>query len=277
MDKISTLLARYSFNARIFFKDDPCKPHGIGEERPLGHLHLVRKGPVIFSHDHGEALHVDEPAMVFYPRGMRHALEVPADGRASLSCAMIAFDKGHADPLAGVLPDCMRIPLGESCPIRHTLDLLFVEAARDGPGREVILERLCDVLMTQVIRHELDAGRICAGILPGLADAQLAPVLAAIHARPHEPWQLRSLAALACMSRASFSEHFKARIGLPPIEYLTRRRIALACKLLRKGQPVKGVSTRAGYTSPAAFTRAFKKQMGLSPGLWLKNEIKEEK
>lgn len=58
------------------------------------------------------------------------------------------------------------------------------------------------------------------------------------------------------------------------IEYLTRWRIALACKLLRKGQSVKAASARTGYTSPSAFTRAFKEHMGRSPSQWLMHEKK---
>jgi len=275
MDKLSTLLARYTFNARVFYNGGLCNTHSNGGGRLAGQLHLIRKGPVIFRHDDGEPLRVDEPTMMFYPRGMNHRLEAGAD--ACLSCAMIAFDKDLPDPLANMLPDCMRIPLKEMSLLRLTLDLLFEEADRAAPGHEAILKRLCDVLMTQVIRHQLDTGRICAGILAGLADPQLAPVLAAIHARAHEPWQLQSLAGLACMSRASFSEHFRNLIGLPPIEYLTRWRIALACKLLRKGQSVKAASARTGYTSPSAFTRAFKEHMGRSPSQWLMPEKKGEK
>lgn len=274
MDKLSTLLGRYTFSARVFFNGDFCNTNEFAEDRQAGHLHLVREGPVVFVHEDGTSLRVDEPSMVFYPRGMKHGLEVPPGATANLLCAMIAFDKGGANPLAGMLPDCIRLRLGDMTPMRHTLELLFCEASQGGQGHEVILDRLCDVLMTQVIRHQFDTGRLDGGVLAGLADPQLAPVLAAMHARPHEPWQLQSLAALACMSRAGFSEHFRNLVGTPPFEYLTRWRIGLACKLLRKGLPIKAVSAQAGYTSAAAFTRAFTEHLGVSPSLWVRDEKK---
>jgi AraC-like DNA-binding protein len=274
MDKLSTLLGRYTFNARVFFNGDFCETNEFTEDREAGHLHLVREGPIVFIHEDGAVLRVDEPSMVFYPRGMKHGLEVPAGATARLLCARVAFDRGSANPLAGMLPDCIQIPLGDMTPMRHTLDLLFCEASQSEQGREVILDRLCDVLMTQVIRHQLDTGYLGGGVLAGLADPQLAPVLAAIHARAHEPWQLQSLAGLACMSRAGFSEHFRTLVGVPPIEYLTRWRIGLACKLLRQGLPVKAVSAQAGYTSAAAFTRAFTEHLGVSPSLWVRDEKK---
>jgi AraC-like DNA-binding protein len=230
----------------------------------------VRKGPVVFTHLHGEALRIEEPAMVFYPRGMRHGLEVPDGASATLLCARIVFEDRNANPLVRVLPDCMHIPLRELEPLRHTLDLLFAEASHARQGREVILDRLCDVVMVQVLRHEFDNGHLDAGMLAGLADRQLAPVLDAMHARPHEPWRLASLARLACMSRTGFTEHFRNVIGMPPVEYLTRWRIGLACQLLRKGLPVKVVSAQAGYGSPPAFTRAFVEYLGSSPRQWLR-------
>jgi transcriptional regulator GlxA family with amidase domain len=128
--------------------------------------------------------------------------------------------------------------------------------------------------MTQVLRHEFEAGRLNSGLLAGLADPKLAAVLAAMHARPQESWQLPSLAALAGMSRASFSEHFRRVMGMPPVEYLARWRVALACKLLRKGLSVKAVSGQVGYTSAAAFTRAFTEHLGISPSLWIRDEKK---
>lgn len=208
--------------------------------------------------------------MVFYPRGMAHRLHVPDGAAATLLCAMIAFEDGGANPLAHVLPECMHVPLTEAAPMRHTLDLLFAEAALDAQGRAVILDRLCDVLMIQVIRHEFEQGKLDVGLLAGLADRQLGIVLDAMHGRPHEPWQLVSLARLAGMSRARFTEHFRKVVGLPPVEYLTRWRIGLACRLLRKGLPVKVVSAQTGYTSPPAFTRAFTEHVGMSPRRWLR-------
>jgi AraC-like DNA-binding protein len=270
MDKLSNLLRRCSFNARVFFNGDFCDANHFSDDGLTGHLHLVRTGPVVFSHAGSAPLLVDEPGMVFYPRGASHDLEVPAGANATLLCAAISFEGGHASPLAQVLPDCMHVPLADMGHMHHTLELLFAEASRAGHGRDVILDRLCDVLMVQVIRHEFDKGALDTGVLAGLTDRQLAPVLEAIHARPHEPWQLPSLAKLACMSRTGFSGHFRNVVGMSPGEYLARWRIGLACRLLREGWQVKAASARAGYTSPAAFTRSFTGHIGVSPREWLR-------
>ena len=73
------------------------------------------------------------------------------------------------------------------------------------------------------------------------------------------------------MSRAAFSERFRTVVGIAPMEYLTRWRMGLACRLLREGMPVKVVCGQAGYRSPPAFTRAFTEHVGVSPRAWLRS------
>lgn len=272
MDKLSSLLGRTSFNARVFFDGDFCDTNEFHEDGLTGHLHLVRKGPVEFEHASVPALRVDEPAMVFYPRGMSHRLKVPEGETANLLCALIHVRDGAANPLLRVLPEVLHIPLRDMPSIGHTLDLLFAEAGSQDQGRELILDRLCDVLMIQALRQQFERGQQGAGMLAGLADRHLAPVLEAIHARPGAPWQLQSLAELACMSRARFTEHFRSLVGVPPIEYLTAWRIGLACGLLRQGMPVKVVCAEVGYTSAAAFTRTFSERLGMPPREWLREK-----
>lgn len=270
MDKLSLLVGRYAFNTRIFFNGSFCDASQFHENGISGHLHLVRQGPVEFVHDDGSVVRADLPSLVFYPRGRGHRLQVPEGHTASLLCADIVFENGPANPLARVLPDCLHMQLSEIAGLGATLDLLFGEAIGAAPGRELILDRLCDVLLIQVIRREFETGRLSLGLLAGLADRQLSLVLAAIHDRPQEPWSLQSLAGVACMSRAAFAEHFREVVGMPPGEYLTRWRLTLGGRLLRQGMPVKLVSSRTGYNSPSTFTRAFAAQMGAAPRDWLK-------
>ena len=205
MDRLSPLFGRHSFNARVFFNGQFCDTNQFDETRQVGHLHLVRAGPVVFTHEHAEPIRIDTPAMVFYPRGLRHRLDVPPGATATLRCANVTFADGGANPLARVLPDCIRMDLLDAGPLRHTLDLLFAEAGHEAQGRDMVLDRLCDILVVQILRDQLERGAVDAGVLAGLADPQLAPVLDAMHARPEAPWQLQSLAGLACMSRARFT------------------------------------------------------------------------
>jgi AraC-like DNA-binding protein len=270
MDKISSVIGRYSFSARVFFNGDFCDSTQFEPDGVSGHLHLVRCGTAVFSHENEPAIRVDRPTMVFYPRGTRHKLDIPEGDSATLLCATISFQDGAHNLVARMLPECLHVSLDALPAIGLTLELLFGEAASEREGGTVILDRLCDVLMIQMIRHQFESGRLSLGLLAGLADPQLSLVLEAIHERAHEPWQLQELARLASMSRASFTEHFRHVVGTPPGEYLARWRIALGQRLLRQGLPVKVVGARVGYASAPAFTRAFTQHTGLSPRQWLR-------
>jgi AraC-like DNA-binding protein len=267
MDRLSQLLRRHAFHARVFYNGEFCDTNRLHETGASGHLHLIRRGTVEFLHDDGSLVRVDQPALVFHPRGGSY-LRLEPEGQASLLGADIRFEES-ANPLVDVLPECIHLPLSAVPGLGVTVELLFSEAASAAPGSALVIDRLCDILLVQCLRHVVDSGRLPGGLLAGLADRQLAPALAAIHDRPHEPWTLQELARVACMSRAAFAEHFRAVLGVPPGEYLSRSRIALAGRLLRQGMPVKLVSMRAGFTSPSSFTRAFTAQMGSSPRAWL--------
>jgi AraC family transcriptional regulator, alkane utilization regulator len=58
-------------------------------------------------------------------------------------------------------------------------------------------------------------------------------------------------------------------VGMPPMQYLTQWRIALAAHQLRSGQlSLTRIADQIGYESEAAFSRAFKRAHGVPPGTW---------
>lgn len=86
------------------------------------------------------------------------------------------------------------------------------------------------------------------------------------------PWTLESLAASAAMSRSAFAARFTELVGEPAMHYVTRWRMHAALALLKENNTsVSEVSHRLGYESEAAFSRAFKRYIGLSPGVARRN------
>lgn len=85
-----------------------------------------------------------------------------------------------------------------------------------------------------------------------------------------EPWTLERLADAAGGSRSSLAERFAELLGEPPIRYLTRWRMQFATTLLDRPDPLKveTVAHRVGYRSGAAFSRAFKRVVGVNPTEW---------
>ncbi len=144
--------------------------------------------------------------------------------------------------------------------------LLEVEGKESGSGSALVVSRLSDALLARALRFEVErAGE--GGWLQALRDPELALALAAMHERIEGPWTLHTLARQAGLSRAAFARRFTEKIGQPPMQYLLGLRMARAMELLRRGQhALAGIAARIGYGSEAAFSTAFKRWTGISPG-----------
>ncbi len=108
-----------------------------------------------------------------------------------------------------------------------------------------------------------------SGILMGLSDPRLLKAITAMHEQPEERWSLECLAQAAGMSRARFSAHFLATVGVTPFSYLTDWRIGIAQTMLRKGDSLKLIAPAVGYMNSTALTRIFVQRLGQSPSEWL--------
>jgi AraC-like DNA-binding protein len=154
--------------------------------------------------------------------------------------------------------------------LHHSLQLLAREAAELRAGGEILLTRLADILVVLALRAWIEARANVGparGWLAALRDPALGPTLAAMHRAPEAPWTVESLSAHAAMSRSSFSEKFTAAVGESPLRYLTEWRLQSARQCLRtSSDPLIAVATASGYQSEAAFSRAYKRRFGVSPG-----------
>ncbi|MCX6894906.1 MAG: AraC family transcriptional regulator [Verrucomicrobia bacterium] len=94
----------------------------------------------------------------------------------------------------------------------------------------------------------------------------VAAALKLIDAAPTEPWTLTSLAARAHIEPTYLARLFRASVGLPPMAYITRRRLELATVLLRRGDlPVGDVGTKSGWPDANHFSRRFRQHFGMTP------------
>jgi len=107
------------------------------------------------------------------------------------------------------------------------------------------------------------------GWLAGTRDPAVGRALALMHERPAEPWTLERLGDEAAISRSTLHERFAHFIGQPPMHYLAQWRMQLASQWLRDTDAkVIEVALEVGYENEAAFSRAFKRMVGESPGAW---------
>jgi AraC-like DNA-binding protein len=136
------------------------------------------------------------------------------------------------------------------------------------PGGETVITRLADILVIQAIRSWIAQDPSAqTGWLGALRDKQVGRAITLIHRDPARAWTVASLAAEVAMSRSAFAARFTELVGEPPMHYVARWRMHVALASLREdGATLGELAMRLGYQSEAAFSRAFKRFIGVSPG-----------
>ncbi len=271
MDQLSSVLNRFSISAGVFYSGQLCGLSSFEEpDAQTGHIHLLRKGKLTIQ-IHGKSdLTFDEPTLLFYPRPTQHRIMAEDADQTEIVCAEVHYGSGSTNPLASSIPDVVCIPLAKAGRLQATIDWLFEEAYSTQSARQIIMDRLCEVMIIQLLRHLLSSGDINGGLLAGLSDPKLANALEVIHNQPEQNWSLVELSEKAMMSRSRFAEHFKKTIGITPNDYLSSWRIEIAKGLLKQNKPVGWVANEVGYENASALARVFRSRTGMSPKEWLK-------
>lgn len=220
-----------------------------------------------------------EPALDFYRR--MAAGELPfvindGGGEPTITrviCGFLGCDMRPFNPMLAALPRIVRVrTLAEPAHdrLRALIDYAVAEARAPRPGSRSVLVRLSELLFVEVVRRcltELPAAQ--TGWLGGLRDPVVGRALTMLHQRPADPWTLEALAAAVGISRSRLAESFAAFVGQPPIHYLAQWRVQLAARMLTdSAAKVATVARDVGYESEAAFSRAFKRFVGVPPARW---------
>lgn len=184
-------------------------------------------------------------------------------------------DRTNAPLLVRLLPPVVHVRRDEASAarLRRIVELIAEETDAERAGRDLILERLVEVLLVEALRvRPASAPRQERGLLAGLADPPLARALREIHVDIARRWTVEELAHAAAMSRAVFAERFTRRVGMPPMRYLLEWRMAIAKDLLRRERPrLTEVAERVGYQSASGFSTAFTRLTGASPSAFARS------
>lgn len=202
--------------------------------------------------------------------------------RTTMICGLFKFDDPAAQQLIALLPKVITVDTWASPQsdwMQSTLRMIAAEAREMGPGGETVITRLADILVIHAIRFWITHNPSAqTGWLGALQDAQIGRVIAQIHRNPGSPWTLESLASEASMSRSAFAARFTELVGEPAMRYLTRWRMNVALtRFAEQHLTVGEVASSLGYESEAAFNRAFKRYLGLSPGAAKQKVIAEKR
>ena len=196
--------------------------------------------------------------------------------RTELVCGGVRFEHPAARTLVDALPRLIHLR-ADRVPrrtwLRSTLDLIEDEVREARAGSDAIVSRLCDIIVMQAIRTWVETDPAArTGWLGALRDPRIGSALSRVHLDPADDWTVASLAEAATMSRSAFAARFTELVGEPAMRYVTRWRMQVAHDLLRRGDHTAAAAGRAvGYLGEAAFSRAFKREFGVSPGTVARN------
>jgi AraC-like DNA-binding protein len=191
--------------------------------------------------------------------------------QVTVMCGLVRFDHPAAHQLIRLLPKVIHVSLTtapEAEWVQSTLRLMMAEAREIRAGGETVITRLADILVVQAIRLWITTDPAARnGWLGALRDKQIGRALALIKRDPTRNWTVVDLARKVGMSRSAFAARFTQLVGQPAMQYVTQWKMHTAQMWLKEdGATLSEMANRLGYESEAAFSRAFKRFTGVSPG-----------
>ena len=301
-DLISELLTGMRLRGVQYRRIQTGSTFGISmNARPgYAYFHYLAIGSAVLRTEDGVLHELSAGNAVFLPQGAAHQLlSGPDEPTQDVGCfesaplgdtvsAVNLCPTSSAIPSAILFYGCMQFDLGGMQGLGPLMPgLMVVDAASDRyPGLlpmlaamkgEIcsgrigfagILARLADVVAAMIVRGWVESGcDDASGLVAALRDPRLARAILALHRHPGRDWTVSELAQECNSSRSVFAERFQATIGTPPLRYATELRMRLASQwMIQDRLPIETVAQNLGYTSQAAFSRAFKRITGLSPG-----------
>ena len=200
----------------------------------------------------------------------------PEQADIEILCGEFEFRGRRRSALLEALPEALVVEFAERPEfgwLQGLLRMMAHEIAHQDAGAAAIVAELSGAVFTLAVRAHLETRPGQAGVLGLMANARLAPALAAMLESPEQPWTVESLAARCHLSRAAFARLFAQQAGSGPLELLTSLRMELASRLLALGeQDTATIGEAVGYRSEAAFNRAFARHAGMTPGRYRRGE-----
>lgn len=296
MDALSQILQTIKLQSSVYFCADFPKPWGMEiPEGPLAQFHMVVRGHCWLQMEGaGEPIALSRGDIVVFPHGKAHWLaDDPTHKRlpgkevieaifnkksafhgkyvsTTLICGHFEFDRDIDHPFLQTLPEIIYLAesnLRELSWLETATKVMVQETGSGKPGTDVVVERLAEVLLIQILRTYMQQAEFTSGFLTALRDNKISSALSLIHDEPEVPWTLENIARAIGMSRSAFAARFKELVNMTPMDYITNWRMQKAKDLLKNARlPLIDIAERVGYTSEAAFNRAFKRRFKQNPG-----------
>ena len=285
------------FRGEWYVRHEPKRAHGL--------VHIVTAGSGYIRIDgEQEARLLSAGDIIFFPRSVGHTLSSDSscenlgvsvlttekgafkvkqshaggDAALHLFCARFEYE-AQADIIAG-LPDTVLLNINHPS-LQYLVALLQYESGQALSGSVAVVNALASVLLVFLLRASLEkngeAQLKLSGLLNGWQDKRLRNLLQAVVDKPEEEWNIEKMTAIANLSRAQLMRVFKQQTGTSPHAFVNSIRLQQGALLLKQtADSVLSVALSVGFQSETHFGKAFKKQYGISPGQYRKNDRADE-
>ncbi|SFG09585.1 AraC family transcriptional regulator [Neptunomonas qingdaonensis] len=306
MDALADVLKAIRLSADTYFCTDFSAPWGMEvEESQQGMFHIVVENSCWLKHlkAEGPPLHLATGDIVAFPTGGAHWIsDTPQSPRqpgsdvvknilngsnpfqpeseenstsekssaTTLLCGSFSYDSSMDHPFVKDLPCFIHIKAAETPELawlRSLVTVLANESRQPSPGSTVMVDRLTEVLFIQLMRTYMTSTSNNVGYIAALADLQIGAALNLIHSEAKAYLSVERLGAAVSLSRTAFTEKFSRMVGMPPKTYLINWRMQKAkTQLEHSDKAMIDIAESAGYSSEAAFSKAFKHYYNQPPG-----------
>jgi AraC-like DNA-binding protein len=241
---------------------------------PRGHAHELRDLPEGQTIPAQELIKnpISEPSSNAPPAGEESiAFGGVGDTTSSLICGHYEYNREISHPLFDALPPVVCIKAGSGDDqlneqiVSMANALIGLDAERIGAAA---LDRLAEALFICCVNaYSSGAEEERLSFIAAAQDKQIGQAISQIHQDIAREWHLQDLAEAAAMSRSVFSDRFRELVGVSPMVYVAKWRMLKAHQmLLETSLPIARISEQVGYQSEFAFAKAFKKNLGITPG-----------
>lgn len=307
MDVLADIFETIQLRGTFYFRTDFSPPWGatVPHFGRVARFHHVVQGRCWIRVGTAEPIELSAGDFVLVPNGASHVLShAPTEEAPPLETVLAAagyqgetlFTVGVGDPTAATQLVCGHLTFGDGADhaILRALPSLIridnVERARrpwfdqvlrllvshvfsNHPGSIAVVTRLSEIVFIEAIRFAGDEAPALRRLIEAFGDARIGRAIALMHKEPAKAWTVDMLAREVGMSRTRFAEEFREIIGTSPVHYLTEWRFQRAIAALSTGlRPIGEIARECGYSSPAAFTRAFSEWFGRTPKAFRRNE-----
>ena len=276
MEVLSDILRSIRVEGSVYFCSGVEPPWTkVFSDQERASFHLIRRG-ACWAQIGAQVERLGPGDLIFVGPGIDHQLssESPIDDMpdsmdtAMLLCGTFGFSQTATTSMLKLFPDITVVRDDEFIKhpwLKSTIDQLSAEYLSQSPGSELIVNKLTEVVLIELIRINFGRGQRNP-LIEALSDSRISRALTLLHEHPSNNWTLEQLANQIGMSRAAFAKRFKTLVGQPMFGYLTDLRMQKASELLRESTlPIYEVAEVVGYESERAFTLTFKKHRGTTP------------